>query len=58
MTDRITNLEAYTDEELDEALAHVLGQARGEVLNDTEVREVRQINLEIQRRHAPSVTAA
>ena len=57
MTDRITNLEAYTHEELEQNLAHVLAHARGEVLNDTERREVQQINLEVQRRHASSVAA-
>ena len=58
MTDRIINLEACTDEELEQNLARVFAQARGEVLNHAEVRQVQQINGEIQRRHAPSVTAA
>jgi len=53
-TDRLT---AYTDEELEHALARVLAQARGEVLNDAEVQKFWQLYEEIQRR-ALSVTAA
>jgi hypothetical protein len=34
MTNPMTDLDAYTDEELQQALARVLAQARGEVLND------------------------
>jgi len=53
----MTDLDAYTDEELQQALAQVLAQARGEVLNDAEMRKFWQLYKEIQRR-ALSVTAA
>jgi hypothetical protein len=56
MTNAMTDLDAYTDEELEQALARVLAQAQGEVLNDTEVQKFWQLYEEIQRR-APSVTA-
>jgi hypothetical protein len=39
IANRITNLEACTDEELEQKLARVLAYASGEVLNDTEVQE-------------------
>ena len=39
MTNPMTELDAYTDEELQQALARVLAQARGEVLNDAEVQK-------------------
>jgi hypothetical protein len=58
MTKRITNLEAYTDEELEQALARVLAQSRGEELDDAEVQQFRQLYEEIERRRAPSATAA
>jgi len=57
MTNPMTDLDAYTDQELEQALARVLAQARGEVLNDAEVKKFWQLYEEIQRR-APSVTAA
>jgi hypothetical protein len=57
MTNPMTDLDAYTDEELEQALARVLAQARGEVLNDAEVQKFWQLYEEIQRR-ALSVTAA
>jgi lipopolysaccharide biosynthesis protein len=57
MTNAMTNLDAYTDEELEQALARVLVQARREVLNDAEVQKFWQLYAEIQRR-ALSVTAA
>ncbi|MFZ0952018.1 MAG: hypothetical protein WAN17_07120 [Candidatus Sulfotelmatobacter sp.] len=57
MTNAMTDLDAYTDEELEQALARVLAQARGEVLNDAEVQKFWQLYEEIQRR-ALSVTAA
>jgi len=53
----MTGLEAYTDEELQQALARVLAQARGEVLNDAAVQKFWQLYEEIQWR-ALSVTAA
>jgi hypothetical protein len=49
-----TNLESGTDEELEQALAHLLAQAQGEVLNDTEVQQFRELNKEIERRRAPA----
>ncbi len=57
MTNPITDLDAYTDEELQQTLARVLAQARGEVLNDAEVQKFWQLYQEIQRR-ALSVTSA
>jgi hypothetical protein len=39
MTSSMTNLEACTDEELEQKLARVLAYASGEVLNDAEVQE-------------------
>jgi hypothetical protein len=57
MTNPMTELDAYTDEQLQQALARVLAQARGEVLNDAEVQKFWQLHEEIQRR-ALSVTAA
>ena len=58
MTDHLTDLEAYTDEELKQALARVLALARGEVLNDAEVERFWQLYEEILRRGASSGTAA
>jgi Flp pilus assembly pilin Flp len=58
MTNPITNLDAYTDEELKQALARVLALARGEGLNDAEVQKFWQLYEEILRRRAPSGTAA
>jgi hypothetical protein len=57
MTNAMADLDAYTDEELEQALARVLARARGEVLNDAEVQKFWQLHEEIQRR-ALSVTAA
>jgi hypothetical protein len=54
----MTDLDAYTYEELLQALAHVLSDARGEVLNDAEVHRFWQINEEILRRRAASENAA
>jgi len=53
-----TDLDAYTDEELEQALARVLALARGEVLNDAEVQKFWQLHREILRRRAPAGTAA
>jgi hypothetical protein len=53
-----TDLEVYTDEELKQALARLLAQARVEVLNDTEVQRFWQLYQEIQRRRALPNTAA
>ena len=46
----MTNLEACTDEELEQALARVLTYASEEVLNDAEVQKFYQLYEEIQRR--------
>ena len=58
MTNPMTDLDAYTDEELEQAMARVLALARGEVLNDAEVQQLWQIYEEIQRRRARPVSAA
>lgn len=58
MTNPIIDLDAYTDEELEQALVRVLMHARGEVLNDAEVQKFWHIHKEIQRRRAHSGTAA
>jgi len=58
MTNPMTNLEACTDEELEQELARMLAYASGEVLNDAEVQKFYQLHEEIQRRRAPSGTAA
>ena len=57
MTSSMTNLEACTDEELEQKLARVLAYASGETLNDAEVQEFHQLYEEILRR-ALAVTAA
>jgi hypothetical protein len=58
MTDPMTDLDAYTDEELEQELARVLAHARGEVLNDAEVQRFWQLNEQILRRRAASGNAA
>jgi hypothetical protein len=58
MTNPVTDLDAYTDEELQQALAQVLAHARGEVLNDAEVHKFWQLYKEIERRRALSTTDA
>ena len=55
MTNPMADLDAYTDEELEQTLARVLAHARGEVLNDAEMQRFWQIYAEIHRR-ALSVT--
>ena len=57
IANRMTNLEACTDEELEQKLARVLAYAAGETLNDAEVQEFHQLYEEILRR-AVAVTAA
>ena len=52
----MTNPEACTDEEVEQALARVLTFASGEALNDAEVQNFYQLYEEIQRR-ALAVTA-
>ena len=58
MTNREPELEAYTVEELKQALASLLAQARVEVLNDAEVQKFWQLYGEIERRRALPNTAA
>lgn len=58
MTNPVTDLDAYTDEELQQALAQVLAHARGEVLNDAEVHKFWELHKEIERRRALSTTGA
>ena len=54
----MTDLDSYTDEELQHAMAHLLAHARGEVLNDSEVQRFWQINEQILGRRAASGNAA
>lgn len=58
MTDPMTDLDTYTDQELEQALARLLANARGEVLNDAEIQKFWQLHQEILRRRAPPGTAA
>jgi hypothetical protein len=58
MTNPMTALEAYPDEELEQEMARVLAHARGEVLNDAEVQKFWQLYKEIERRRALPATAA
>ena len=55
---RMTNLDGYTDEGLQQELALLLAHARGEVLNDAEVHKFWQLHEEILRRRATSGNAA
>ena len=57
MTNPMTDLDAYTVEELEQELARVLAHARGEVLNDAEVQRFRQLNEQILRRRSASGNA-
>ncbi|HSZ63025.1 MAG TPA: hypothetical protein VK828_14575 [Terriglobales bacterium] len=58
MKDAIANLHTCTDEQLEEAMAHVLAHARAEVLNHTETQKFWQLCQEIQRRRASTERAA
>jgi hypothetical protein len=58
MTTPVTNLDAYTEEELERALARVLAYAQGEGLNDAEMQKFWRLYKEIERRRALSVSAA
>ena len=58
MTSSMTNLEACTDQELEQKLARVLAYASGEVLNDAEMHEFWQLYQEIQKRCTLLGTAA
>jgi hypothetical protein len=57
MTDLMKDLDAYTDEELEQALARVVAHARGEALNDAEVQKFWQLRQEILRRRPPGTAA-
>ena len=50
MTNQLTDLDAYTDEDLEQALAGVLVQAQAELLNDADVQEFWQLCEAIKRR--------
>jgi hypothetical protein len=54
----MTDLNTYTDEELEQEMARVLAHARGQVLNDAEVQKFWQLHEEILRRRAASGNAA
>ena len=58
MTNPPTDLEAYTDEELEQEMARVVAYARGEVLNDAEVQKFWEIYAEMMRRRAATGDAA
>ena len=58
MTNPMTDIDAYTDEELEQELARVLAHARGEVLNEAEVQRFWQLNEQILRRRGASGNAA
>ena len=55
---RMTDLDGYTDDRLQQELALVLAHARGEVLNDAEVHKFWRLHEEILRRRAVSENAA
>ncbi|MGC1449163.1 MAG: hypothetical protein WA830_03920 [Candidatus Sulfotelmatobacter sp.] len=50
MTRSITELDVCTNEQLEQVLAGLLTQARGQVLSDAEVQEFWRVYQEIQRR--------
>jgi hypothetical protein len=58
MTDSMTNLNAHTEEQLQQMLAALLSQARDEVLNEAEVQAFQHISQEIQRRSLLSDASA
>ncbi|MFZ0292906.1 MAG: hypothetical protein WAL52_04835 [Candidatus Sulfotelmatobacter sp.] len=58
MTLSITELDASTEERLQQALASLLAHAQEEVLNDTEVQEFWRIHQAIQRRGSRTGVAA
>jgi hypothetical protein len=57
MTNQPADLDCYTDEDLEQALARVLVHAQAELLNDVDVQQFWQLCEEIRRR-ALAVTAA
>jgi hypothetical protein len=54
MTDSVKELDGCTKEQLEELLAGLLAQARGQTLNDAEVQEFWRVYQEIQRRSRPA----
>jgi hypothetical protein len=58
MTHSITELDACTDEQLDQMLADVLAKARAQLFRDAEVHTFWWIHAEIQSRLMRSCTAA
>ena len=54
MTDPMKDLDSYTDEQLEQALARVLAHVRREVLNDAEMQKFWQLHQEILRRREAS----
>ena len=50
MTPSITELNACTEEELQQAVAGLLAHARGEMLSDAEVQEFWRICQQLERR--------
>src|SRR5260370_42355882 len=58
MTNSMTDLNARTEDELQQMLAALLCQAQGQTLNDAEVQEFWQVYQEIQRRRPLTGAAA
>jgi hypothetical protein len=58
MANPMADLYTYTVEELEQALAHMLAHARGEVLNHAEVQKSWRLREEILRHRALSRNAA
>ncbi|MGA2923145.1 MAG: hypothetical protein ABSE28_18730 [Candidatus Sulfotelmatobacter sp.] len=57
MTNQLTDLGCYTDEDLEQALARVLVHAKAELLTDVDVKEFWQLCEEIKRRALALTTA-
>jgi hypothetical protein len=58
MTNPTADLAAYTDEELERALARVLALARSGLLDDTEVQKFWKLYEDIVRRRGTTENAA
>jgi hypothetical protein len=58
MNNPMTDLDPYTNEELEQAMARLLAHARGDVLNNAEVQKFWQLHEEILRRREESGNAA
>jgi hypothetical protein len=54
MANSVKELDCCTKEQLEELLAALLAQARGQTLNDAEVQEFWRVYQEIQRRSRPA----